>query len=90
MAELVELHVPAKRYLVTTDSDYRRQLSPGSVRTLELQGGTMTAAEIEAFEANPHAPDAVVLRTADEAAKDPDRVVPDLEHWRPLVEAIIR
>jgi predicted HD phosphohydrolase len=88
IADLVELHVPAKRYLVTTDAGYRSQLSPGSTRTLELQGGPMSPAEQARFEGHAEARDALVLRQADEAAKDPSRRVPDLSHWRPVVEAI--
>src|SRR5581483_8208659 len=45
IAEPVRLHVPAKRYLCATDPSYCSRLSAASVRTLELQGGPMTAAE---------------------------------------------
>ena len=46
----VRLHVPAKRYVCATDPRYLSQLSSASVVTLKLQGGPMSAAEIEAFE----------------------------------------
>ncbi|MCC5952248.1 MAG: HD domain-containing protein [Acidimicrobiia bacterium] len=85
VAALVELHVAAKRYLVATDAGYRRRLSHGSIRTLELQGGPLHEAEVAAFEASPHAADAVALRHADEAAKVPGRRVAPLEDWAPLV-----
>lgn len=88
IADLVELHVVAKRYLVTRDPAYRAQLSPGSTHTLALQGGALDDDERARFEAHLHSADALVLRRADEAAKDPTRQVPDLDHWRPLVEAI--
>src|SRR5260370_22877879 len=39
VAEPVRLHVPAKRYLCATDPGYFACLSPGSVRSLALQGG---------------------------------------------------
>ena len=52
-AELVRLHVDAKRYLVTCDAGYRAKLSPVSVATLALQGAEMSPPEIAAFEANP-------------------------------------
>jgi predicted HD phosphohydrolase len=90
VAELVELHVPAKRYLVATDPGYREVLSPGSIHTLELEGGPLASHEVAAFAARPEAQDALVLRRADDEAKDPARVVPDLEHWRPIVEAVAR
>lgn len=88
VARLVALHVPAKRYLVATDSSYGPGLSPGSVRSLELQGGAMTEAEVAAYESDPHALDAARLRRADEAAKVVGRRVPGLEHWAPVVARV--
>lgn len=81
VANLVALHVEAKRYLVVTDDTYRARLSPVSVKTMELQGGTMNTDEIVAFEAHPDAQDACLLRMADDAAKDAGRDVPGLDAW---------
>lgn len=67
---LIGQHVPAKRYLVAVDEAYFGQLSPASVRSLERQGGPMSAAEVEQFRSHPRAEDAVALRRWDEAAKD--------------------
>ena len=53
VSEPVRLHVAAKRYLCTVESDYFGKLSPDSVRSLGLQGGLMSADEVEAFRANP-------------------------------------
>ncbi len=88
VAALVGLHVAAKRYLISTDADYAACLSPISTKTLALQGGAMTADEVAAFAASPHAREAVLLRKADEAAKSPGRVVPGLDHWRPALRQI--
>jgi predicted HD phosphohydrolase len=88
VATLVELHVPAKRYLVTVDDGYRDSLSTGSIASLARQGGTLDDAERTALEQRPELEDALTLRRADEAAKDPDAVVPGLVHWRPLVERV--
>lgn len=88
VATLVELHVPAKRYLVTVDAGYGGVLSPMSTATLANQGGPMTADEIAAFEALPDGDAAVALRRADEAAKIPGRVVPGLDQWRPVLEQV--
>jgi len=85
VALLVELHVPAKRYLVTTDASYRGCLSAQSTRTLTAQGGPFTADEVASFLASPHAADAVELRRADDAAKVPGRSVPPLAHWVPML-----
>lgn len=81
VANLVALHVDAKRYLVVADESYRARLSAVSLKTLELQGGAMDAAEIAAFEAHPDAQHACLLRKADEAAKEPGRDVPGLDAW---------
>lgn len=88
VAGLVELHVPAKRYLVTTDASYRSQLSVQSTRTLALQGGALAPDELSSFSASPYAADAVELRRADDAAKVPGRSVPSLAHWTPLLRAV--
>ena len=88
VAALVELHVPAKRYLVTVDDSYRATLSTGSIASLARQGGPLDAVERAALEHRPELEDALTLRRADEAAKDPDAVVPGLEHWRPMVERV--
>jgi predicted HD phosphohydrolase len=42
--------------LCTVESDYFGKLSPDSVRSLKLQGGLMSADELEAFRANPITP----------------------------------
>jgi predicted HD phosphohydrolase len=88
VAQLVYLHVDAKRYLVTTDQAYRARLSPVSVHTLALQGGDMDEGEIAAFEAQAHWRDGLKLRAADEAAKTPGREVPGLEVWLPALRAV--
>jgi len=81
------LHVAAKRYLCTTDPDYFGQLSPVSVRSLELQGGPFSDEEVKVFEANPFCRDAVHLRKCDEKGKVPDLETPNLEYYRRFLEA---
>ncbi|MFD8482175.1 TauD/TfdA family dioxygenase [Kitasatospora sp. NPDC059673] len=86
VTEPVRLHVPAKRYLCTTEPDYFAELSPASVHTLGLQGGPMTPEEAEAFAAHPSAADAVAVRRWDEAAKDPAAAnTPAFAEFRPLL-----
>jgi len=84
----IHLHVAAKRYLCSADSDYYNQLSPASKQSLALQGGPMTASESEAFLALPHAREAVTLRRADDAAKIPSLQVPGLESYRERVASL--
>lgn len=89
VATLVELHVPAKRYLVATDPAYRSLLSSVSVRTLGNQGGTMTVDEAADFRRRDGWEDGVALRRADDRAKTPGRVVFELAWWRPVVERVV-
>jgi phosphonate degradation associated HDIG domain protein len=84
----IALHVRAKRYLCAVDSDYAVVLSPGSVASLERQGGPMDAGEVAAFEANPGWQDAVALRRWDDQAKVPDLPVPAAATYRPLLESL--
>lgn len=81
VSEPVRLHVAAKRYLCTVEPDYFGKLAPDSVRSLKLQGGLMSADEVENFRANPYHAEAVRLRRYDEAAKDPRAATPDFDHY---------
>jgi phosphonate degradation associated HDIG domain protein len=86
VSDPVRLHVPAKRYLCATEPDYFSNLSPASVRTLQLQGGPMPATEIAAFERELYFRDAVRVRRWDDRAKIADLEVPDLSAYRTLIE----
>jgi gamma-butyrobetaine dioxygenase len=90
VTEPVRLHVPAKRYLCGADADYFALLSAESVRTLWLQGGPMTTAEVAAFEALPFSRDAVAVRRWDDQAKDPAVTPSRFAHFVPLLEALVR
>jgi [1-hydroxy-2-(trimethylamino)ethyl]phosphonate dioxygenase len=90
VTEPVRLHVPAKRYLTSTDPGYFATLSAGSVRSLALQGGPFSAEGAADFIGQPHAAEAVRLRRWDESAKVPGKVTPDLPHFRPYLEASLR
>jgi [1-hydroxy-2-(trimethylamino)ethyl]phosphonate dioxygenase len=81
ITEPIRLHVMAKRYLCATEAVYRGLLSPGSIRSLELQGGALTTGEAEIFQRNPHAASAVRLRRWDDRAKIPHLDVPGLRHY---------
>lgn len=90
VTEPVRLHVAAKRYICGHTPSYLRELSPASARSLQLQGGPMTADEQREFERNPHAMAAVAIRTYDDRAKQVGRVTPPLAHFRPHLEAALR
>jgi predicted HD phosphohydrolase len=88
VAALVELHVPAKRYLVTVDPAYRDALSDGSAVSLARQGGVLSNDEKATLDASPHLSDALVLRRCDEGAKVVGLNVGSLDQWRPVVDRV--
>jgi gamma-butyrobetaine dioxygenase len=89
VAEPVQLHVAAKRYLSTTDPTYVEQLSPASRQSLELQGGPFSPAEAAEFERSPFFREAVRLRYWDDAAKVPGLDVPPFDHYRPRLQKML-
>ena len=82
----VALHVQAKRYLCAREPSYHASLSTISQRTLEIQGGPMSPAEIEAFEAQAHAHDAVTVRRWDDLGKQAEMQTPPLTHFMAMLE----
>jgi [1-hydroxy-2-(trimethylamino)ethyl]phosphonate dioxygenase len=84
----VRLHVPAKRYLCTTEPGYLAALSPASVHTLQLQGGPMSGPELAAFEREPLFREAVRLRRWDDRAKVEGLEIPGLSEYRRLIDAL--
>src|ERR1700677_1878525 len=85
IARLVESHVEAKRYLTYKDPAYYANLSDASKRTLEYQGGPMTAEEATAFEQYPLFDLIIRMRNWDEQAKIENRPLPDLQHSRNMI-----
>jgi predicted HD phosphohydrolase len=88
VAELVRLHVPAKRYLVSAEAGYGSDLAPDSVASLALQGGPMSAEERSAFETEIWAADALTLRRADESGKVEGLKVEELATWIPVLREV--
>ena len=90
VAELVGLHVAAKRYLVASE-DYAGVLSADSVASLTRQGGAMTLGRARRLRgAAPWAADAVRLRRADERGKVPGLIVGELSDWQDALERVHR
>jgi phosphonate degradation associated HDIG domain protein len=90
VVEPIRLHVAAKRYLCAAEKLYRDGLSFASERSLKLQGGPFTAAEMEEFRRLPYSAEAVQLRRWDEAAKNPHMLTPPLNYYAPLVRSVLR
>lgn len=87
-AWLAGRHVAAKRYLRAVDPAY--PVSPTSEKTLAQQGGPMDEAEVAEFVRHPWWQQAAELRRWDDAAKDPDLEVPDLDAYHEDLKTIIR
>ena len=81
----VALHVAAKRYLCAVEPGYLDDLSPSSARSLALQGGPMSPAEVEAFERLAHHEAATLVRRWDDRAKVAGLAVADLDAYRSLL-----
>jgi phosphonate degradation associated HDIG domain protein len=88
VSEPVRLHVPAKRYLCATDTDYFAQLSAASVHTLKLQGGPMVASEVARFEAEPFHREAVRVRRWDDQGKVAGLKTPVLRDYAQLIDQL--
>jgi phosphonate degradation associated HDIG domain protein len=70
IANLVQGHVIAKRYLTYKYPEYYNKLSIASKTTLQFQGGVMTAGEAAEFERDPDAELIIRLRYWDDMAKE--------------------
>lgn len=84
VVDAIRLHVDAKRYLCATRPGYLAALSPDSGRSLALQGGVFSAAQAQAFIAQPGAEVAVRLRVWDDLAKTGGLQTPPLSHYLKL------
>ncbi|QXI28245.1 phosphonate degradation HD-domain oxygenase [Pseudomonas vanderleydeniana] len=90
LARLVEYHVQAKRYLTRVEPGYYERLSEASRRTLEYQGGVMTAREAADFARDPLCELSLRLRRWDEQAKESDVPVLALQTLRDKAYRLLR
>lgn len=89
ITEPIRLHVAAKRYLSATDKDYFGELSDASVNSLKVQGGPMSPAEVERFEANPYHKQAVKLRLYDDDGKIAGLEIKPVTEYRTTLESFV-
>jgi len=87
--EPIRLHVPAKRYLCTTDETYYNGLSDASKKSFAVQGGNMSDEEKAEMEKNPYLQEALVLRRWDDGGKVIDLETPSAEDFRPELLAAL-
>lgn len=84
IAQLVENHVQAKRYLTFRYPDYYTKLSEASKQTLIYQGGPMKEEEALKFEKDPLFEVSLRMRTWDEEAKLTDQPLPSLTRYKEM------
>ena len=89
VTECVRLHVAAKRYLCAVDPSYFSKLSSASVHTLSLQGGPMSADEVEAFKKSPFHSQAVRVRIWDEGGKIAGDETRPFRDYVPLLQRVV-
>ncbi len=82
VSEPIRLHVPAKRWLCTTDIDYYDRLSDSSKHSFSLQGGMMSSEEVAQFEAETYSQQAIKLRLWDDDAKVVNKKVPSISEYQ--------
>ena len=88
VTEPIALHVRAKRYLATINPDYLLCLSGASMQSFILQGGVMSAEEVEAFLAEPHHVGAMKLRAYDELGKVIGLEIAGFASYMPLIREL--
>jgi predicted HD phosphohydrolase len=88
VTEPIRWHVEAKRYLVANDAEYAKNLSEGSIVSLESQGGPMSEAEMQVFRVVAAYERALTLRRFDEAAKRPGAPEMTTSDFFQLVERV--
>lgn len=89
VCRLVELHIDAKRYLVSKDENYFNTLSEASRVTLGYQGGKMSDEELLEFEQDPLFDLALTIRHCDDLAKDPNKKTENLDKWKQLISELL-
>lgn len=89
VARLIESHVQAKRYLTFKYPDYYNNLSEASRKTLEYQGGKMTAEEADRFENARIFEESILMRRWDEEAKEVHVPVMDMQELKQRARRVL-
>ena len=90
IVEPIRLHVRAKRYLCTVEPSYHDKLTIPAKHTFRLQGGNMSKAEINEFEALPFAEKATRLRRWCDRGMTPGRKTKGFEEYHSLIESVLK
>jgi len=84
VVEPIKNHVKAKRYLARNQK-YYGILSPASIVSLHLQGGVMNDEETKEFKKEKFFDDSIKLRKFDEAAKQTDIEIKDINEYKDVL-----
>lgn len=87
IAKLIQSHVEAKRYLTYKFPEYYNQLSDASKKTLQFQGGVMTADEALVFEMDDLFQLYILIRKWDDLSKLSNKPLPNLNNYRSMMFA---
>lgn len=90
IANLVNNHVNAKRYLITNCPDYYENLSPASKQTLIFQKGFMTLKEKIEFESDALFEESIRLRHYDDLAKVENCTIKPLDYYYQMMENYLK
>lgn len=90
VSEPVRLHVDAKRCPCAVEPAYVDILSPAFGRSVEMQGGKLAGADVEAFRSLRHAEDATRLRRWDDQAKVPGAATRSFRDYTAVLRALRR
>ena len=82
----IKMHVIAKRYLCSVQSDYYDGLSDGSKRSFKLQGGYLNKDAIRNLESHKYFEDAVRLRKYDDNAKIRGKKTEAISFFHPFIK----
>lgn len=89
LCSLVENHVLAKRYLVSTNKEYYNKLSEASKQTFMHQGGLMSSEELKQFEEDPLKDLYIKFREWEEKAKISRENYPSLTKYYNLCYKVL-
>ena len=90
IVEPIRFHVRAKRYLCTVEPSYYDKLTLPAQHTFRLQGGKMSAAEIEEFKALPFAEGATRLRRWCDLGMTPGRKTKRFKEYYSLINSVLK
>lgn len=86
----MRLHISTKRFLYVVDPNYHASLPLVSRHSLALQGGPFDERVAAAYIKAPYTQGGLTLRRLDDLTKDSAMCTPELPHFLPLLERLLR